>query len=105
MPKVFEQRAAHAAPLACREDIGVTDQLHVANALAPHHADQRAAELVPPEDDPCRDLMLELVCVHVRLVPPVRRNHAAIGLSRIVDDREDDVALVVTTRTDAVHDE
>ena len=40
-----------------------------------------------------RDLPVELICVHVRLVPPIGWDHAAVRLSRCVDDREDGVAV------------
>jgi len=59
-----------------------------------------AAILVAPEHDAGCALAVERVAGHVRLMPAVGRDHAAIGLGGGVDDRKYVVALVVATPAD-----
>jgi hypothetical protein len=100
---VREQVAADAASLAGGKDVGVADEIDVADGLDAHHADQRAVALGAPEDDAGRDLALELRRVHVRLVPAVGRDHPAIGAGGGVHDREHGGPLVVATSPDRTH--
>jgi hypothetical protein len=95
---VLQQRASDAAALAGRRDVGVADQHDVAHGLDPHHARQRVA--VAPERDAGGDLGVELAAGHVRLVPAVGRDDAAVRLGGGVDDRQDRVALVVAAGSD-----
>ena len=97
---MLEQRAADAAPLAARRDVGMADQIHVVNRLDADDADQLAVVLIAPELDTGGDLSSELLGGHVRLVPAIGWDHAPIGLGRGVDDREDRVPLVVATGAD-----
>ena len=66
--------------------------------LDAHDAEELAVVLVAPEAHARGDLAVELVRAHVRLVPAVRRDHAAVGLRGGVDDRQDRLALVVAAR-------
>src|SRR5262249_43920739 len=102
--QMTEQHAADAAPLAARQDIGVTDEIDVTHRLGAHDAEQPVVLLMPPEHDPGGDLAIELVARHVGLVPAVGRDHPAVGLSGGVDDREYGGALVATTGADHAHD-
>jgi hypothetical protein len=102
--QVAQQLAADAAALVGGGDVRVADQGDVADGLDAHDAEQLAAGLSAPEGDPGGDLFLELAPCHVRLVPAVGGDHAAVGLGRRVDDGEDGGALVVAARPDAAHD-
>jgi hypothetical protein len=61
-----------------RQNIGVTNEIDVANGLDAHHAEERALTLVPPEGDARRDLAMQILRCHIRLVPTVSGNHAAV---------------------------
>ena len=98
----LEQRAPDAAPLVARRDVGVADQVDVVHGLDSHHADQLAVGLVPPELHAGFDLAVELLARHIRLVPAVARDHAAIGLGRGIHDPEDRLTLVLTAETDQI---
>ena len=97
---MLEQRAADAVALAGGRHVGVADQVHVAHRLDAHDRHQLAAGLVAPERDSGGDLALELVQRHVRLVPAVGRDHAAVCLGGGVDDRGDRRALVIPAGAD-----
>ena len=101
--QVREQRTADAGPWLAGQDVRVADQVDVADGLDPHHAEQLAVRLVAPERDSGGDLAVELLGGHVRLVPAILRDHAAVGLGGRVDDREDRAALVVTAGPDGAH--
>ena len=68
-----EQRAPHSLALAGGRHVGVPDQVDVTDRLDAHDAEQRAVLLVAPEHDARGDLAIELVEIHVRLVPAIRR--------------------------------
>jgi hypothetical protein len=65
------------------------------------YALEPSVALVSPERDTGRQLAVELVAAHVRVVPAVRRDHPAVGLGGVVDDLEDRMAVVVTAAADA----
>src|SRR5919107_2258502 len=79
----------------------MADQVHVAQRLDPDHTDELAVLLVSPELDPGVDLARQLLGGHVRLVPAVSRDHAAVGLRGGIHEREDRLALVVSARANA----
>jgi hypothetical protein len=81
----------------------VADQVDLGKPLDAHDPEQLAVVLVAPELDAGRDLAVQLAHRHVRLVPAVGRDYAAVRLGCGVDDREDRLALVVTARADARH--
>jgi hypothetical protein len=85
------------------QHIGVTDQIDIADGLDAHHADQSAAGRRAPERDASGDLAVELGRVHVRVVPAVGGDHAAIGLGGRIHDRQDVAALVAAAEPDAAH--
>jgi len=66
-------------------------------------AEQAIAARVAPELDAARDLGVQLVLGHVRVVPAVFRDHAAIPLGGGVDDLVDRVAFVVGAAADDRH--
>src|SRR5215207_3784992 len=99
--QVLQQGTADAPALALRHHVGVPDQVHVAHLLDAHHAQERAVVLVAPELHSGRDLGVELVTRHVRLVPAVVGDHAAVRLRRGVHDREYLVALAGAATADA----
>src|SRR5205823_4632793 len=95
-----QECAADAVALLGWSDVRMTDQVDVVHRLDAHHADEFAVRLVAPELDAGGDLALELTPVHVRLVPAVRGDHAAIRLRGGVDDLERFGALVVAAAAD-----
>jgi hypothetical protein len=90
-------------PLAGGGDVGVANKVDVPHGLDPHDADQLAIDLMAPELDPGRDFAIELLRRHVRLVPAIGRDDAAIGLRGGVDDPADRLALVITAAADGPH--
>jgi hypothetical protein len=91
-------------PLMCREDVGVADQINIADTLDAHDADQRTVRLVAPEADPGGDLPFKLVQGHIRVVPAIIGNDAAISLGGSVDDPKNRSAIIITTGPNAAHD-
>ena len=87
--------AADPLPLVLGRDVGVADQVDVANLLDAHDPDKLAVELAAPEHDPGGQLAVELLGGHVGVVPAVGRDDAAVHLGRGVHDREDRALLVV----------
>src|SRR5581483_7371253 len=83
-----EERAADAAPLRGAARIGVADEHDIGHRLRSHDAEQAPAFVEAEERDAGRDLARELFLGHVRLVPAVGGNHAAIRRRAIVDDLE-----------------
>jgi hypothetical protein len=98
-----EQRSADAAALMFRQHVGVADQVDVPYRLYAHHADQGAVPLDAPERNSARDFVVQLACRHIRLMPAISGNDAAIGLGGGVNDREDRFPLVVATAADINH--
>src|SRR5216683_2348475 len=96
-----EERTAHPAPLRAESDVRMADEIDIANGLDAHDADHDSARLIAPELDSRGDLFVELVQIHVWIVPSVRWDHAAIGLRGGVDDVEDGGALVIAAAPDA----
>ena len=84
--QVLDECAADPAALVVREDVGVADEIDVIHGLDTHHADEHPLGLVPPEGHPRRDLGVQFLAGHVRLLPAVSGNDAAIGLGGGVDD-------------------
>ena len=101
--EVLEEPAPHARALTGRHDVGVADQVDVADGLEADDADQGPVALEAGEDDARGGLAVELGRRHVRVVPPVGGDHAAVGLRGGVDDREDRVPLVVPARPHLAH--
>src|ERR1700704_743184 len=101
--QVLDQLAADPSTLIACYDIGVTDQVYITHRLDAHDPDQLAIRLISPEHNPGTDLTVELARAHVRLVPPIGGDHAAICLRGDIHDREDRFTLVVSTRPDAAH--
>ena len=50
--EMFEQCAADAMPLAGRDNVGMPDQIDIADPLDAHGADQRIVGLIAPEMTP-----------------------------------------------------
>jgi hypothetical protein len=100
---VLEQRPADAAALVAGDHVGVADEVDVADGLDAHDPEQRAVVLIGPERHAGRDLALEVGHRHVRLVPAVGGDHAAVGLGGGVDDLEDRVSLVLAAGPDRRH--
>jgi hypothetical protein len=100
---MIEQCGADAAPLAAGQDVGVTDQIHVAHRLDAHHTDQFAFSLIPPEFDSGGDLAVELSQGHIGFVPAISRDCTAVGLGGSVDDGEDGRVFVGATEADVAH--
>src|SRR5439155_22145555 len=101
--EMLQQRAANPVPLARGEYVSVADQINVPYRLDAHDPDQRAFRLVAPETDLGGDLALQFAKRHVRVVPAIVGDHAAISLGTSIDDGEDDRTLVISTRSDAAH--
>jgi hypothetical protein len=78
----------------------MADKAHVAHVLQSHDAGEAAAIRIAPEHDAGGTLAVKLVAWHVRFVPAVGRDHAAIGFRGGVDDGKNVVALVVATQAD-----
>lgn len=78
------RRAAH---------VGVSDEHDILHRLDAHNAEQRAVPLVAEEAHIGSDLGVEIGKRHVGIVPAVRRDDAAIGLGRVVDDGADSLAI------------
>src|SRR6267143_4932864 len=101
--QVLDQLAADASTLIACYDVGMTDQVHITHGLDAHDPDQLAIRLISPEHNAGTDLAVELARAHVWLVPPIGRDHAAIGLRGDIHDREDRFTFVIPTRPDAAH--
>ena len=78
----------------------MADQVDVAERLDPDHPDELAVLLPAPELDARGDLAIQLLRGHVRLVPAIGGDDAAIRLGGRIHDREDGLGLVVTARAD-----
>src|SRR4051794_41924943 len=92
---MLEQRASYTAALATGDDVGVADQLHVADRLDAHDSQQLAAVVVARERDAGSELGLELLRGHIWLVPAVGGDDAAVGLGGGVHDRQNRLPVLV----------
>src|SRR5207245_1355475 len=84
--ELCQERAADAAALMRRPNIRVADQRDIAHLLKPHHADENTLVIAAPELDTGSDFGEEVRTLHVRLVPAVGWDDAAVGGCGLVDD-------------------
>ena len=86
----YNELDADAGSLVARQNISMADQGHVLDILDPHYADKPSAiDLATQKADTGGDLVAKFGFRHVGLMPAIRRDDAAIGLRRVVDDLED----------------
>src|SRR3954466_3583325 len=97
---VMKKRRSDATALRRRSNVGVSHQSDVSLILNSHHAQYFLAFLCDPEDDPTRNLVLKLIRAHVRVVPPILGDDAAICPRCVVHDSEDHFKIRFDTLTD-----
>src|SRR5215831_14332299 len=99
--KMGDQRAADPVPLTRGKHIRVANEIDVAYPLNTHHSCklQSFSVFATYEIDLRRNLRAKLGSRHVRLVPAICRNHAAIFLGRRIDDREHPFKVAFSTRS------
>jgi hypothetical protein len=85
---VPQKLRADSFPLNVGGHICVTDQSDGSLVLKPNYALQLPILLGHPENDPGSNLERQFLFRHIRIVPPIGRNHAAVGLCRVIDDYE-----------------
>jgi len=85
---MIDELRADSTPLATGAHVGVANEVDIVYRLASHHSDQVSVNFAAEEDDSALDLAAEVFHRHVRLVPAVSGNDAAISDSGIVDDLE-----------------
>jgi hypothetical protein len=73
----------------------MSNQVDIAHGLNAHHADEPTVLQVTPELNAGARLGTELRRRHVGLVPTVRRDDAAVSLSRSIDDAQDERRLIL----------
>ena len=89
--------------LAAWQNVRVTDQLDIAHLLNPHHADERAVGLVPPERHSSREFAIQLVRRHIRVGQEALRDDPTVGLGCGVNDPEDARTLEFATGPNGAH--
>src|SRR5260221_2418098 len=85
---MLQELGADTPPLQFGRDISMAHQGHLALVLNAHHSPQLAFLFRHPELDSGSNLARQLFRRHVGLVPAVGRDYAAVGLRRVVDDRQ-----------------
>ena len=85
-------------PLIARKNVSVSDEIDVPHRLNAHHAYEHAICRMAPERNSSRYLAIELVRRHVGYMPAIGRDHAPIGFSCIIDNRQHGVAIVIAAR-------
>src|SRR6185312_15646591 len=98
--KMAQQHTADAVTLAARHDVSVANEVDVAFRLQAHDAGQTAVLLITPELHPGGEFAVEFSARHVRLVPPVGRDHAAIGFGGSIYDGNNRGAIAVAAGAD-----
>src|SRR6201995_4639099 len=78
--QVLDERAPHPTTLAAGEHVRVADEIHVVPGLDAHDADETRLDLVAPEGHAGGSLRVQLIAGHVRLMPAIGRDDAAVDL-------------------------
>jgi hypothetical protein len=81
-----QEGAAYAAALMRPSNIRMADQHNVSDVLKPHHADENTSFVPAMEFDTCDKLCDQSRTVHVRFVPAVSWDDAAVSSRSVVDD-------------------
>ena len=98
-----DECCTYAATLIARANVGMADEINIAYWLNTHHADHIALAVTGPEGNSRGNLRIQLQQAHIRVVPSVRRNDAALRFGCCIDNLRNDRAFVFTARTDYVH--